>query len=71
MKAHARFSALLSALIWLTLSAFAQDYRATIIGLVADTNKAAIPNAKVKVTNERTGVRRARLPLDRRAWRRR
>jgi outer membrane receptor protein involved in Fe transport len=56
MKAYTRFSAHLSALILLTVSAFAQDYRATIIGLVTDANKAAIPNAKVRVKNERTGV---------------
>src|SRR5262245_43804144 len=56
MKPHARFLASLAALMLLTVSAFAQDYRATIVGLVTETNKAAIPNAKVKVTNERTGV---------------
>ncbi len=56
MKPHARIFASLTALMLLTVWAFAQDYRATIIGLVTDTNKAAIPNAKVKVINERTGV---------------
>jgi Carboxypeptidase regulatory-like domain/TonB-dependent Receptor Plug Domain len=56
MNPHLRFTASISTLLLLAFTIVAQDYRATITGLVTDTNKAAIPNAKVKVTNERTGV---------------
>ncbi len=45
-----------SALLLLCATVWGQDFRATITGLVSDTSKSVIPNAKVKATNAATNV---------------
>ncbi len=50
------FFGMIALLVLCAGGSLAQDYRATVVGLVTDANKAAIPGAKIKVTNERTGV---------------
>lgn len=45
-------------LLVLSFSLTAQDYRATILGQVSDSSKAAIPNVTVRVTKIDTGVGR-------------
>jgi hypothetical protein len=59
MKRQTLFQSFVLTLGCLTLlvsTLLAQDFRATLIGLVTDGNKAAVPNARIKVVNERTGV---------------
>ncbi|MFN7939072.1 MAG: carboxypeptidase regulatory-like domain-containing protein [Bryobacteraceae bacterium] len=40
----------------LTNSAFGQDPRGTVLGRVADSSAAVVPDAEVKILNEKTGV---------------
>jgi hypothetical protein len=53
---------------WLLLlfagAALAQDYRATLLGRVADPNGASVPNAMLRVTKQDTGVARETLTND-------
>src|ERR1700678_1947634 len=43
-------------LLFVSVSAFAQEYRATLTGRVADPTGAVIPNAAITVTSEDTGA---------------
>lgn len=47
---------LLLILFALPAAVFAQEYRASMLGLVADSTGAAVPDATVRVTNMETGV---------------
>lgn len=49
---------LFAALLGVCFSAFAQDYRATILGYVVDATKSAVPGATIKATKEDTNVSR-------------
>jgi len=53
-----RFEALLTFLL-LSVLLFAQEFRATLTGRVLDAGGAAVPNAKVRITNAATGESRA------------
>lgn len=56
LRLHPIVALMLCSLALFCSPIIAQDYRATLIGLVTDSTDAAIVGAKVKVTNERTGV---------------
>ena len=43
-------------LLAFTIVVCAQDYRATLLGIVTDASRATVPNAQVKVRNLETGV---------------
>jgi hypothetical protein len=43
--------------LFLTLSAFSQEFRGTITGLITDSTEATVPGAKVTVTETQTGTK--------------
>ena len=55
---------LVTIILLCSLSATAQDYRATILGQVMDPGGASIPKASVKVTKKDTGVSRETITND-------
>ena len=58
VKAAARFIALSTAIILMTVAAFGQGNTGTITGVVTDPNGAVVPNASVTVTNQGTNDKR-------------
>lgn len=48
----------LACLLLPVMAIYAQDYRATLLGQIADSSRSAIPNAMVRVTKLDTGVSR-------------
>ncbi len=58
MRCHEiqRFSLAMSLLLLLGISAFAQNYRGQIRGLVVDQTQAAVPGANVILANVKTGL---------------
>jgi hypothetical protein len=54
-------SSRLCLIVLVVLSAFAQDYRAKIQGIVTDSSNAAVADAKVTLRNINTGIAASRV----------